>query len=748
MFVTLLSAALIGSASLVIGSGVLALARAKDLWLAGPVGLTLVMALAAVGVNLPGRGSTGAALIVAAVIVAGVLLARRRIWRPSVEGIVIAALTVAGLMLPYLANGRSGVLGISFNNDLSAHLLWVEQLNRPEFEAPPDDYPLGPHAVVAAVADGLGAGSGEAFMGLMVAISVLTALTARSALHVLRAPWRVVASVGTALAYLAAAFYAEGAFKETLQVLFVLAFACALLELARGTPPRTPVALVPLALIAVGCVYNYSYFGLAWPVLTLLAWGALQVAVALVDRRGREVFGELRPWLPAAGVGAVVGAVVLVPEVPHMLALFEGSGTSPAASGAIATTNLGNLAGPLSAFESFNLWLSNDFRFQPDVVFRAGALAGLGAAATFYGLLWSLVRRELAIPAAAVAAGAIYLRAASTESPYLAAKALVIAAPLFMLLALRALLAPRIEGGGAERLFLRVAAVGFIVVAAVSSAMVLRSAQVGPSAHQEELASLRGAMQGDGDALMLVDDDFRVWELFGVPVAKPAGARPGKEWTYGAPYDFDSPTAAELDRFRWVISTRSDAGSAPPSNLRLVKTTPSYRLWERVGPTPDRSVLAEGGAAGAELDCGTAAGRRVSRVDGVAGVRPAPVTSPELPPLSRDGSRTTATLDLEPGRWQLSMPYISAQPLRVRGAGLDATLPANLDRPGALWRVGTIDVPRRGRVSLDIAMERHGLGSPTQVAYPTSVVAVREGGARTVPVNRACGEYVDWYASR
>ena len=102
-------------------------------------------------------------------------------------------------------------------------------------------------------------------------------------------------------------------------------------------------------------------------------------------------------------MGATV--VLLAPQLPDLVEMFSGSGTSPSGSGAIATSNFGNLAGPLSPYEAFNVWMSNDFRHLPPVTFRAGLLAALGVAATGYGLLWSLVRRELAIPAAAVVAG-------------------------------------------------------------------------------------------------------------------------------------------------------------------------------------------------------------------------------------------------------------------------------------------------------------------------------------------------------
>jgi hypothetical protein len=745
MVATIASAGLICAASLLVGRAALVLCRIKEAaWLSPPVGLAVLMGLVTVAIRLPGHAVTAAVLAALLTLAAAAVLVLRRVPPLPREGLWIALLTGAALLVPFLANGRFGLPGVSFNNDLSVHLLWTEQLRRPDVTPPPGGYPLGPHAVVATFAEVLGAGVDRAFTGLLAAASVLVALTATGALHVLRAHWRVLAAVAAGLCYLMAAYYAQGAFKETLQVLFVLGFAVGLIELERGGLRPAPLALVPLGLIAAGTVYNYSYFGLGWPVLTAVLWLAAMAAIALFQRRGAAVGPAVGAWLPAVGIGTGVAVVLLAPEIPDVLDLFAGSGASPAASGAITTSNLGNLAGPLSPYESFNVWLSNDFRVPPPVTFRAGLLAGIGVAVTAYGLLWSLIRRELALPAAAVAAGLIYLWAAGGESPYVAAKGLVIASPLFMLLALRALLAGRVEAGGAERLMLRAAAVAFIGLAFASSAMALRSGYVGPRTHPDELADLRTTMRAGGSALALVDDDFLAWELFGVPVAKPAGTRPGKAWQYGTPYDFDSVAPEELDRYRWVITTRSLAGSAAPPNLRPVRSTRSYRLWERTGPTPRRRVLPEGAAPAAELDCSKRAGRRLSRRDGEAALRLPQVRSADLPALT-PGVTTPAALELPPGRWQLSLPYLSAQPLRVRGAGLDVTMPANLDRPGPLWAVGTVEVPRRRRLALRIDMVRHGLGAPTQVGYPTAVVAQRLGAARTVPLREACGRQVDWY---
>ena len=84
---------------------------------------------------------------------------------------------------------------------------------------------MGPHALAAGLSEGLGTGLIEAFAGITLAIPVLTALVAFEALRDLRPFPRILAAALVALPYLAAAYLAQGAFKEPIEALFLLAFA-------------------------------------------------------------------------------------------------------------------------------------------------------------------------------------------------------------------------------------------------------------------------------------------------------------------------------------------------------------------------------------------------------------------------------------------------------------------------------------------------------------------------------------------
>ena len=125
-------------------------------------------------------------------------------------------------------------------------------------------YPLGPHAIVVALNKGLGIGLVQGFSGLTIAVAVLAPLTALAAFADQPPLRRTAGALLVGLAYMVASYFAQGAFKETMQALFVLAFVLALRESTHAAWRDLPLRFVPAALIAVGTVYAYSFPGLIW----------------------------------------------------------------------------------------------------------------------------------------------------------------------------------------------------------------------------------------------------------------------------------------------------------------------------------------------------------------------------------------------------------------------------------------------------------------------------------------------------
>ncbi len=274
-------------------------------------------------------------------------------------------------------------------------------------------------------------------------------------------------------------------------------------------------------------------------------------------------------------------------------------------------TGLGNLRQAISPLEALGVWPSGEFRLSPaDASLPAAAfyLAGLlGAAAVGYGVYTAIRKRNedtqaLPLLAALAAATLIYAGAAIAGTPYTSAKALAIAAPVAMLVALRALLLPGAAPASVRTLRLGVAVV-FVVAASVSTFLALRQAPVSPAAHADELAAIRATVDGE-PVLFLGRDDFIAWHLRGSPVSThiqnffSTGRVPTRDdYPEDAErFDFDAVSAETLDRFDWVLTSSTAFASEPPANFELAERTPVVRAVPRTGPTDPRETPATTGS--------------------------------------------------------------------------------------------------------------------------------------------------------
>ncbi|MQA75023.1 MAG: hypothetical protein GEU88_11885, partial [Solirubrobacterales bacterium] len=265
----------LGCAALV-GQAILALTgRRTWSWLAPAVGLAAILALSWATVRLPGEGLDALIAITVATAAAAFCLPGRlelpgrrdelaRAFRLGAPLVLVAALAAS---LPFIVEMRFGILGTGLNPDMSQHLLAVEQLAVGGTERLiSGGYPLGPHALVTALAE-LGPSTVHAFDGLMIAVAVATCLAALAALERLAPGRRLAGALVVGFAYLLASNYVQGAFKEALEALFLLAFAIGLGELAgapAGTALRRALRGLPLAVLAIGAAYAYSFPGLLW----------------------------------------------------------------------------------------------------------------------------------------------------------------------------------------------------------------------------------------------------------------------------------------------------------------------------------------------------------------------------------------------------------------------------------------------------------------------------------------------------
>jgi hypothetical protein len=218
----------------------------------------------------------------------------------------VALVALLAASLPFAVEGHFGILGTSFNPDMSQHLLAADRLAHGySGQLLHQGYPLGPHAVVVALNKGLGVGLVQGFSGLTVAVAVLAPLSALAAFSNLRPIQRTAGALAVGLAYVVASYFAQGAFKETIQALLVLAFVLALRESTR-TWRDLPLRFLPAALLAAGSVYVYSFPGLIWLIATAVLWAAIEFAIRRIDPSDRA----------DAGRGSENGASLPRPQAP------------------------------------------------------------------------------------------------------------------------------------------------------------------------------------------------------------------------------------------------------------------------------------------------------------------------------------------------------------------------------------------------------------------------------------------------
>jgi hypothetical protein len=746
------AAALTCAGALVIGQAACRLCGSRTwTFAAAPVGLALLLLISVAAIHAPGHTTTVGVVLILLALASVAWLVARPMPGLRLSDIAAVAPVVFLALMPFLASGRAGTLGVSFDNDMATHLRWAEAIVSKTVAGVSGldpTYPVGPHALTAVLAHGLGTRVDYAFAGVTMAVPILTAWTALMGLR--RAGWLAKALVVTvvSISFLLAGYYAQGSFKELMQAMFVLGFALVLEEMRAGRIVGM-LRWIPAALIVGGSLSCYSVGGLPW-FLAILGISAIVLGAGWALRAGRVRSGLIaaRPALASMVIACGVVLVLLIPQLPRLVKFYESNIGTGGGTG-IPTSSLGNLAGPLEFWKVFGMWDEPDYRLPAIDPLLVGALAGCALVAALVGLGWWIRRKGPFVPIATAAATAIWIYSDRYQSPYVAAKALVVAAPLILLVTSRwvVTLGPR-ESWLSSTGVLRIAVAALFGWAAITSSVkTLRAAFVDPTAHISDLQSLRPVV-GGSHTLFLGTDDFIGWELAGTPVDQPYlgylhfALNPQKAWQPGQPLDFDDIPAEVLDRYQFVIGPRDPAASQPPSNMRLVRVSRYYEVWSRVGPTPHRLTLREGSEPGAVLNCAKPYGRAIARIKGIAALRE-PEAVVGVPPLG-PGSRVRVRMDLHAGRWRLSAPYTSPNPIAVDAPGLHAVLPANLDRPGNRWPVGEITIAATGPTTFTFTVQDRSLAGPLPT-YVNALEATPVAPERVVPLSQACGKYVDWY---
>jgi hypothetical protein len=769
MIGTYVSAALICLASLVVGRAIFSLAgRSEWCWLEPAVGFGAILTVSGVLARAPGHGTTATVGIVVLILACAVVAWRRPYAAPGVLPVSLATAVAIAVVLsfPFAVAGRWGLLGVGFNNDLGLHLAWAEWLRSGVGPTPDPGYPLGPHGLAVAAAAVPDINLGQGFIGEIFAIGILTGLTALGALREIAAWRRVVGATLVAVTYMAASYFAQAAFKETAEALFVLTVAIFLMRPEsppRGAWPRVGWAL-PWVAIAGGVFFCYSFAGIAWPIAIVVIWALAQPATWRALRPARVLRIVLKPWV-LLGILVLVGlGIVLTVAGPFG---FGSSFNEVAGS---------NTYGPVSPVETLGIWPTANYRL--DAIGHAplpGLMGAVAVLALLAAVAWWMQRREAAVPLALGAGALLYIVSLPFTGDYSQAKALMIVAPLTMLVIIRPLVSEFGRRLAGARIAWSALAVVFVAGAVWSSFLALRQAPVGPAGHGMQLRAFLPIVHGR-EVLYAGQDRYAAYDLLGadthVPLVEfpdekvsPNSEKPFDTGDAYSPIDFDSFNRGTLNRFRYVITGRGAWNSEAPPNFKRIAETADFILWERTGPTPrKRHVLLEGTEAAARAHCNSPETRVLLESEGEAtvfgeteiGTKPMWSNGSTL----ENGEATSQTLELPAGQWYLSMQYFSPFGLTVSAPGFEESLIPALDgqRPssislnnnGQFWPAGKF-TSKGGKVEFTVTAASadwfQSLTGYDGQAYIGEIVATKAEPRETVPLAQACGRWIDHYTS-
>lgn len=123
------------------------------------VGFAALLAVGALTIRLPGRG-TLCAVVLAVIVLAslGYLRAGRSGGLLPLSAVGAAVVAVVLALVPFAVSARAGVLGVGTNDDMAEHLLAAWTLQGPlplsANKLLVSGYPIGPHALAGAIARG------------------------------------------------------------------------------------------------------------------------------------------------------------------------------------------------------------------------------------------------------------------------------------------------------------------------------------------------------------------------------------------------------------------------------------------------------------------------------------------------------------------------------------------------------------------------------------------------------------------
>jgi hypothetical protein len=573
-----------------------------------------------------------------------------------------------------------------------------------------------------------------AFMAALLGLTLYALLERLVESRWLRAVFAIVAAQAAVLY----GYVLWGGVKEIAGA-WLLALVAALAAWTLDTRGRGAVLPLAAACAALACVESLP--GSVW--LAPLFVGV----VVLVVRR--------RAFLGQAVVFAVATAVLAIPafvaydQWRHHLGGFRSS------------DELGNLIGPLSGFQVFGIWPSGDFRVKPDHLVLTYVLIAVVILAAIAGAWWAW-RRSAWGPLVHVGmAGIGALLIVGLSSPWVGGKAIAIAAPAFVALALAGCGAFFGSGRVVEA---SVAATAIVLGVLWSNVLQYHDVWLAPRGQLHELETIGKRFAGVAPTLMTTYEPYGVRHF--LRNSDPEGAselrrryvylRNGKTLEKTESADIDRFRLDQVLVYRMLVLRRGPAASRPPSSYSLAWSGRYYEVWVRPVHPPRRIVehlsLGDATQAGAVPRCSDVLRLAREAKGGSLLYAVAPEAVPvTTPPLS--GTLAVDTTVPTGGTYTvwLAGDWYGNATVWVDGQKVGSKR-HELNWPGLFTDLGTIDLApgsHRVRITVDRGGWHPGSGGSSYAFGPLTLSPLdrnRDEVDSLPPADarRLCGRSLDW----
>jgi hypothetical protein len=513
-------------------------------------------------------------------------LIQRRALRPDPWPTLAALAAFAIFAVPVVLSGEATFAGYIKLDDTATWFAITDRLmehGRDLGGLPPSSYEAtldfnlaGWYPVGAFIPFGVGAKlSGEelawVFQPYLALLASFTALTLWQLSERVRisAGLRAIGVFLAAQAALISAYAMWGGIKELATAVLLGLVAASAPQVIDDDVPSTR-GMLPLALAAAALIGVVSFGAGPW-LLGLL--GA--TALLLFADRGLEGLWasawRFTVWLVPLIVVGLLGHPLLPESTKFLLS---------------ASTDLGNLAGPISPAHLLGIWPAHDFREETTIPFLAGALMAVVGMAGLTGAWAALRERD---PGLLVALGGAVIGCALIAifgSAWVAAKSYAIVSPFALFFAFVGL--AYLAGSGA-RLAATIAAL--LVASGViwSNALGYGGVSLGPRQQLSELETIGKRFAGTEPALMTEYQPYGVRHFLREMAPEGASELRRRQVTLSDGTTLDKGESADMDRvslaavlvYRALVLRRSPSASRPPSPYELAWRGRYYDVWVR-----------------------------------------------------------------------------------------------------------------------------------------------------------------------